>query len=319
MPSLTQLEYALAVEKHRHFGHAAKACHVSQPTLSQQLQKLEEEVGVMLFDRLQKPVIPTPEGTRFLEQAKVVIREHLKLLHISRQKKSGEPAGEFRLGVIPTVASCLVPLFAESFARKFPKVELFLDEMKTETLLSELRDDRIDGGILATPVQGASISLKTHPLYYEAFDLYAAPNHQVLKKKLLEADDLAADQMWLLSEGNCLRTQVLNFCSFSKGDQPVLRNFHFQGGSLDTIVRLVDQSEGYTLLPSLMRRSLDEEASARLRHFRAPIPAREISFVYRRDHWKLDIIAALEATIRSSVPGEVSLEKPKNFQVLEVC
>lgn len=319
MPSLTQLEYALAVEKLRHFGQAAKACHVSQPTLSQQLQKLEEEVGVMLFDRLQKPVIPTPEGKRFLEQAKTVVREHQKLLYISRQEKSGEPVGEFRLGVIPTVASCLIPLFAEAFAKKYPRVELFLDEMKTETLLSELRADRIDGGILATPMENSPSALKVHPLYYEAFDLFASPGHPLLKKKLLGAEDLGAEDLWLLSDGHCFRGQVLAFCSLPKKEHPVLGNIHFQGGSLDTLVRLVNQSKGYTLLPSLMRRSLGKDAKEQLRQFQSPVPAREISFVYRRDHWKLDIIAALEATIRSCVPGEVSLEKPKTFQVLEVC
>ncbi|NUM89595.1 MAG: hydrogen peroxide-inducible genes activator [Bdellovibrionales bacterium] len=317
MPSLTQLEYALAVERLRHFGHAAKACHVSQPTLSQQFQKLEDEVGVMLFDRLQKPVLPTPEGKRFLEQAKAVVREHQKLLHVSRQERAGEPVGEFRLAVIPTVASCLVPLFVEEFARKYPKVELSLDEMKTETLLSELRLDRIDGGILATPVEGATPSLKIHPLYYEPFDLYAAPHHPILKKKLLSSDDLEADQLWLLSEGHCFRNQVLDFCALPRSDHPLLGNIRFQGGSLDTLVRLVDQSKGYTLLPSLMRKTLGR--TGRLRPFRPPVPSREVSFVYRRDHWKLDVIAALENTIRACLPKEVNVERPKNFQVLEVC
>jgi LysR family hydrogen peroxide-inducible transcriptional activator len=161
MPSIVQLEYALAVERLRHFGKAAEACHISQPTLSQQILKLEDEVGIILFDRIQKPILPTPEGKRFLEQAGVVVREHARLMQV---KRGDIPSGEFRLGVIPTVASYLVPLFVGGFSREFPRVDLFIEELTTESILEKLGRDQLDGAILATPL--GVPGLKEHPFYY---------------------------------------------------------------------------------------------------------------------------------------------------------
>lgn len=196
MPTLIQLQYALAVEKHRHFGKASKACHVTQPTLSQQLQKLEDEVGIILFDRTKKPILPTPEGHQFLEQARVVLREEEKLLHIARQSQSGAVSGDFKMAVIPTVASDLLPLFLKPFAKSFPDVRLFVEEMKTETILSELGNDRLDAAILATPIEGADF--KVHPLYYEPFYVYLSAWHELLKHSAIARSDLDATQMWLL-------------------------------------------------------------------------------------------------------------------------
>ena len=148
MPSLTQLEYIVAVEKLRHFGKAAELCHVTQPTLSMQIQKVEEEIGYPLFDRIKKPVVPTAKGLRFIQQAKVLLREHHKLMDMSRNQ-SGELSGEFKLGVIPTIAPYVLPLFIETFSREFPKVQLFIDELKTDTIVHMLNDDQLDAGLLA--------------------------------------------------------------------------------------------------------------------------------------------------------------------------
>lgn len=318
MPSLTQLEYALSVEKHRHFGRAAEACHVSQPTLSQQLSKLEEEVGLMLFDRIQKPIIPTEEGKRFLEQARVVVREHQKLLYLSKQAKDGEIAGEFKLAIIPTIASYLVPYFVRQFSRTYPKVDLFIEEMKTDTILSELRNDKLDGAILATPIEGHSF--KVHPLYYEPFYLYLSEEHPLLKKKQLTQEDLDATQMWLLQDGHCFKNQVLSFCSLPPSQDSVLPNVRFQSGSLDTIKRLVQANKGYTLMPALMVETLDKgEVERHVRPFKAPIPTREVSFLYRRDHWKLDIIRAIETVVEQTLPESLSRTRGKHHTVLEVC
>ncbi len=317
MPTLTQLEYVLAVDKHRHFGKAAKACHISQPTLSQQIQKLEDELSLVVFDRIQKPIVPTAEGQRFLLQAKVVIREHQRLLHTARKGSQGV-SGEFRLAVIPTVAVYLIPLFLRDFSERFPSVELFIDELKTETIIDELKNDRIDGAILATPL--LQPGFKEHPLYYEPFALYATKGHPLLSKAKISPKDLDGSQMWMLQDGNCFKTQVSNYCSISPSQDTVLKNIHFQSGSLNTLCHVIQKNSGYTLIPELLTSLMSAaEVRASVRPFNSPAPTREISFVYRRDHWKLEMIGALEKSVMKSLPAQVSTVRGKDQRVVEIC
>ncbi len=317
MPTLTQLEYALAVEKHKHFGKAARACHVSQPTLSMQIQKLEDELEIVLFDRIQKPVIATTKGREILEQAKQIIREHEKLMHIAK-KDTDIISGDFRLAIIPTVASSLIPIFAHEFAKHFPQVNLYLEEFKTETILEELRNDRLDGAIMATPLKEEG--LKEHPLYYEPFLLYISQEHPLLRKKLIREEDLDGSELWLLKDGNCFRDQVVRFCSILPEHDTVLRNVHFQGGSLETLKNIVQKSKGYTLIPSLMTNFLSrEETDKHVRAFHSPVPTREISLVYRRDHWKIQIIQAIEELVKAVVPPQMKEKSAKNQMILEFC
>jgi LysR family hydrogen peroxide-inducible transcriptional activator len=273
--------------------------------------KLEDEVGIILFDRIQKPILPTPEGKRFLEQAGVVVREHARLMQV---KRGDIPSGEFRLGVIPTVASYLVPLFVGGFSREFPRVDLFIEELTTESILEKLGRDQLDGAILATPL--GVPGLKEHPLYYEPFSLYLSPGHPLLKKKSLTAADLDGSEMWLLEDGHCLKSQVASFCSLEKRGGVVFRNVHFQSGSLDTLQRVVKKNKGYTMLPALMADEVRDREC--LREFRAPIPTREVSFVYRRDHWKLDVIRAIEAVVMSSLPESLRGKRQKGQEVLSI-
>lgn len=320
MPTLVQLQYALAVKKHRHFGKASEECHVTQPTLSQQLQKLEDEVGLILFDRTKKPILITPEGERFLAQASVVVREHDKLMHISKQSLRGGIVGEFHLGVIPTVSSDLLPLFLKPFSKAYSRVDLVVEEMKTETILSELSSDRLDGAILATPIKGGDF--KVHPLYYEPFFVYLSAGHELLKRSHVTRADLDLNEMWLLQDGHCFKDQVLNYCAFPKSHESALGNVRFQSGSLDTLRRMVERGRGYTLIPALMALAMrKDERATHVRPFKAPVPTREISLIYRRDHWKLEIIRALEKAIVESLPSSDDItRKPERSQkVLEVC
>lgn len=317
MPTLIQLQYALAVDKHRHFGKASDSCHITQPTLSQQLQKLEDEVGIILFDRTKKPILPTPEGERFLEQAKTVVREHEKLLHISKQAQGGTLSGIFKLAVIPTVASHLLPLFLKPFAKAYPGVELSVEEMKTDTILRELASDHLDGAILATPLPESEF--KVHPLYYEPFHAYFSPRHELLKENEISRSQLDLSEMWLLEDGHCFKDQVLNFCARPGRSAAALSNIRFQSGSLDTLVRLVQKNPGFTLIPSLMALSLrKEDLSAHVRNFKPPVPTREISLIYRRDHWKLAIIRAIEESIALHLPEAIRQRPSKDQKVLEI-
>lgn len=318
MPSLGQLQYAIAVEKHRHFGKASRACHVTQPTLSQQLQKLEDEVGIILFDRSKQPILPTPEGVRFLAQAQVVLREQEKLMQVAKTTQEGEVGGDFKLAVIPTVASDLLPLFLKPFSKRFPKVRLFIEEMKTAVILSELANDQLDAAILATPIEGADFH--THPLYYEPFFVYFGAGHALLKQSAIHKHQLDASEMWLLQDGHCFKDQVLQYCALPRGGDAALNTIRFQSGSLDTLRRLVQANEGYTLIPAMMALSLRKsEREAHVRPFHAPAPAREISLIYRRGHWKLSSIQAIEDTIRQHLPEGVPQQPAKAMKVLEVC
>lgn len=317
MPSLSQMEYVVAVARERHFGRAAEFCHISQPTLSQQIQKVEEIVGFPIFDRSKKPVVPTPEGEKFLRQALVILREHKRLREIMRSQ-NGELAGPLRLAIIPTVAASLVPLFIRKFSAAYPKVELFIEEMKTETILEELQQDRLDVAIMATPTHQKCVS--ETPLYYEPFELYLAKGHSLLKKKQLGQEDLDGSEMWLLKDGHCFKDQVVRFCSISPKDDSVLRNVHFQSGSLDTLRALVADGVGYTMIPSLMSRQLSEaERKRHVRAFRAPAPAREVSLVCRRDQWKESLVKALRESVLAALPGEVKRHKDRSVSVLEIC
>lgn len=317
MATLTQLEYVLAVEKHRHFGKAAKECHVSQPTLSQQIRKLEDDLDIVIFDRVQKPVIATEEGNKFINQAKVVLNEHQRLLHYAKSGAEGV-AGDFRLAIIPTISSFLIPYFIGDFAKHFPKVELFIEEYKTQTIMEELRNDRIDGAILATPTGEAGF--KEHPLYYEPMVVYAAANHPLLKKSKVNPKDLDASELWLLKDGNCFKDQVASFCSISPTADSVFNNIHFQSGNLEVLKNIVYHTKGYTLIPAMMMQFMSKgEIDKHVRSFSGQTPVREVSFVYRRDHWKLDIIRAIKDMVVKNLPETVYQQKTKDQHVLEIC
>ena len=315
MVTITQLEYILAVDTYRHFGKAADACHVSQPTLSMQIQKVEEEFGFPLFDRQKKPILPTDKGRVFIEQAKALLREHKKLVTIGNSN-SGDLTGTFRLGIIPTLAPYLLPLFIDRFSKKYPKVDLTIDELKTDSIAQQLKEDQLDGGILATPLEIKGLT--ETPLFYEPFQLYLSKNHPLLKKNQIKQDDLDGSEMWLLKDGHCFRNQVVQFCSL-RSEPQIYKNIHFEGGTLETLKLLVKKGTGYTLVPYLFSASLDEkERKDVIREFTSPIPTREVSLVVRRDQWKTEILKAIEATILESIPQNL-IKKDKKQLLLDIC
>lgn len=315
MATLTQLEYLVAVDRMRHFGKAAAACHVSQPTLSMQLHKLEEEYDQIFFDRSKQPIIPTREGERMIEQAKVILREFKKLDHMGKNRSS-EPEGDFKLGVIPTVAPYLLPRFLGSFARKYSKVDLAVEEMTTASIISALEEDRIDGAVLATPLEISS--LEERPLFYEPFYLFVNPGHPLSKREKVREEQLDGKDLWLLSEGHCLRTQIVQICSL-KGQPGIFKNVRFESGSLETLIRLVQEGYGYTLLPHLATEGLREtDRKKMLRPFTSPAPSREISLVTRRTQFKKAILDALAAEIQATLPPELPRGRNRAIEVVDV-
>lgn len=309
--TLQQLEYVLAVEKHRHFKKAAESCHVTQPTLSMQLQKLEEELDIMLFDRSKAPVLVTNEGESFIEQARIVHREYLRLLDVANAKDS-EVSGSFHLGVIPTLTPYIIPLFVESFQNDFPGVDLKIEEMKTEDIVAALAKDEIDGGLLVTPLQEDSLIERV--LYYENFRLFLNPEHSLLKKKKVKESDLDPSEVWLLNEGHCFRNQVLKLCGLKKNQRQSL----FESGNIETLRNMVMKTSGYTVIPEMSLEGLPANQKKLTREFSKPIPTREVSLVYGRSFYKEKIIDALEESIISHLPKSVSSHKNKELQVVDI-
>jgi LysR family hydrogen peroxide-inducible transcriptional activator len=313
--TLTQLEYILAVNKFRHFGKAAKSCFVTQPTLSMQLQKLEEELGVVIFDRSRSPVLPTTEGKLIIDQARVVIREEKRLLDLVQRSKD-ELAGEFRLAVIPTLSTYILPLFLQDFVDKFPNLHLVLEETKTEEIIGMLQEDEIDAGLLVTPLNDESLVERV--LFYEPFYLFVAPEHPLAKRKKIREDDLDLREIWLLNKGNCFRDQVLNICSEEGEEEEIGGSIRFESGNLETLKNMVLTSSGYTVLPHLAVNQLSTQKRRLIREFHPPVPTREVSLVYARSVLKERVIDALEASILEKLPRELESIDPRDVEVVEI-
>lgn len=307
--TITQLEYILAVDKFRHFRKAAEACHVSQPTLSMQIQKLEETLEVIIFDRSKNPVIPTLEGERFISQARTVLREFKKLESIAHDPNSGL-SGEFRLGVIPTLAPYLIPLFLKKFIKEYPSVELKIEERETDEILAMIDKDELDAAVLVTPLYNNSIVERV--LFYEPFYGFISQDHELYHQAQISIDDLSKDGLWILKEGHCFRSQVLNICAGGRGGDV----HQFESGSLETIKALVSKDSGYTLIPHLDMLDISGAKKKMIKPFKSPVPTREVSIVYGRNFHKEKIIDGLEKVIINSVPTELKSFKKDDVNVV---
>ena len=315
MPSISQLKYIVTVARLEHFGKAAKYCRIAQPSLSIQIQKAEEELGIVIFDRNKKPVVPTARGHTVLEHAQAVLREHERLL-IASKKLEGESVGDLTVGIIPTILPYLLPFFLKRFSQSFPKLDLTVEEMKTEDIVNALRTDQIDAGILATPLLEKGIREKV--LYYEEFLAYFHKGHPLGKRKNIQSQNLGANDIWLLKDGHCLRNQVTNLCT-PKQSSRAFDNVRFEGGSLETLRNLIRTSHGFTLVPWTFARNLSaEERKRQTKSFVTPAPLREVSLVYSRDQWKKEQIEALRRTIVESLPKDIKQSYESRNQIIGI-
>lgn len=310
--TITQLKYVLAVAEHRNFTTASEKCFVTQPTLSMQIQKLEEELEVTIFNRKKKPIELTPVGTKIIEQAKVIIDESNRISDIVDQQK-GFIGGDFKLGIIPTVTPTLLPLFLKAFVNKYPKVNLKVTELNTETILSMLKEGHLDAGIAATPLENDAI--KERVLYYEPFVGFMDENHRLFKKTKLAVEDLDIDDILLLEDGHCFKDSVLNLCGGLKGE--TADHFKLESGSFNTLLKLSKEGLGMTLLPYLQTLDIQESDRKYLREFESPAPAREIALVYHRSQLKMQLIEALKTTIDGVIRGVISFNDVKIISPLQ--
>ncbi|MDR0660010.1 MAG: LysR family transcriptional regulator [Prevotellaceae bacterium] len=302
--SVQQLEYIVAVDTWRHFQTAADSCFVTQPTLSMQIQKLEDEIGFKIFDRNRKPVVPTKEGEKIVAQARKILGEYQRLREqISEMKGSLE--GELKLGIIPTIAPYLLPLFLKMFLDKFPTVRLHVDEIKTGNMLRMIRHGELDAAILSTPINETGFNEEL--LYIEEFLVYVSPKEELYQLQHLSVDNIAGNSIWLLEDGHCLRDQLINFCSIASNGS-VSDRFNYQAGSIETLKRMVDLHGGLTFMPKLATQCLSDADRKNLRPFVTPVPAREVSIISSKDGAKQKILDVLKKEILGSISADVTQE-----------
>ena len=304
--TITQLLYVLAVAEHKNFTKAAQNCHVTQPTLSMQVQKLEEELNVQIFDRTKKPIELTSVGQKIVSQAKNIVAEAERINDIVDQEK-GFIGGEFKLGIIPTIMPTLLPMFLKTYVKKYPKVKLKIEELTTDEIINRLQDGNLDGAIAATPLQIDSI--KERVLYYEPFAGYISPNHRLKFKVQIETSDLDINDMLVLEDGHCFRQGVLNLCKTKKEQE--LDNFQLESGSIEMLVKLVNEGMGMTLLPYLNTLDLKDNEKENLRFFVNPSPAREVSLLYNKNELKIQIIDSIQQIISGIIRGAIKFQDVK--------
>ncbi len=308
--TLTQLEYIVALDTYRHFSLAAGQCFITQPTLSMQIQKLEEELGVKIFDRTKQPVIPTEIGAGLILQARVTLREAQLIKQIINDQKDAL-SGELRIGIIPTLAPYLLPPLYKSMREKYPQLNLIIKEIITEDIIHELKSNRLDCGIVVTPLKDSSI--KEDILFYEELFVYVSKKNALFNKKYILASEIDPNQLWLLEEGHCFRSQILNLCELRKNS-----DFHFkyETGNIETLKRMVDKSDGITILPELAVMEFSKAQLKLVKQLKQPSPVREVSIVTHRDHIKTKLIKTLKEEIVSIIPKQ--MQKLRNKKVVEI-
>ncbi len=297
-----QLDYIIAVDTCRHFAKAAKKTNVTQPTLSMMVQKLEEELGLLIFDRSKQPVVPTREGKEIITRAKQIMADVSRMKEFTKQLKH-EISGEMKLAVIPTLAPYLLPLFLKSFAENHPMLKITIRELVTDDIINLLKTGDLDIGLLATPLKDPK--LEEFPVFYEEFFAYASASEKVLRKKYLLPKDIDLSKLWLLEEGHCLRNQVLDLCELKKKDFESDR-LHYETGSIETLKNLVDHHQGITILPHLATLDLSKKQKEKIREFAHPKPVREISLVVNKNFHRTSLLQALKKEIEKQLPPMIS-------------
>lgn len=310
--TLQQLEYVVAIDQYRHFGKAAQHCYVTQPSLSMQVKKLEEELKLTIFSRNSFPVLPTEAGLIVIEQAKKILSEANAMQEMILQHKK-IVGGHIRVGIIPTLAPYLLPLFLDVFIKKYPAVKVSLSELTTERIIRRLRNGSLDAGIMATPLNEKD--LKEELLFNEEFVAYVSRKETLFNKKYLLPADIDVNKLWLLEEGHCLRNQVMNFCELQKS-AAYEKHFDYETGSIETLKRFVEKNEGITLLPELATLDLNSSKKQMLRYFKSPPPAREISMVTLKTFSKRKLIEILIGEIQDNLPANIKSQK--NRKVIDI-
>lgn len=289
----------MAVDRFRHFARAAEHCRVTQPTLSAMIQKLEEELGVKLFDRAVQPVCPTAVGEKVIGQARIVLSQaaHVKEI-ISEEKQT--VSGIFRLGVLPTISPYLLPRFFPQLIEKYPELDIRVTEMKTHDILQALHAGELDAAIVAS--RSDDQMLREETLFYEQFYVYVSRSEALFKKDLIRTADVTGERLWLLDEGHCFRDQLVRFCRM---EAVKVSQMAYRLGSMETFMRMVESGKGITFIPELALMQLTGGQSELVRPFAIPRPTREIVLVTGKDFIRFSLLAVLKEEILAAVPKEM--------------
>ena len=301
MITLTQLEYIVAIDEYRHFATAAEKCFVTQPTLSMQIKKLEDELGVIIFDRSRQPVVPTDLGAKLIEQARMTLSATQRIKEIIQEEQQ-EVEGTLKIGIIPTLAPYLLPVFIGPYIRKYPAVKVEVEELVSEEIIRRLKRDMLDVGLFVTPYHDEKIVER--PVFYEEMLVYAHPDSELLKKKEVGHEDIVTSDIWMLGNGHCFRNQVVNLCEMSASQHKNLP-FEFESNYLETLMRIVDVEGGFTLIPELALQYMSPEKKKQVRSIANTKPLREVSVIYSRHFTKQRLITLLCDEIKSVVPAHM--------------
>ncbi|MDR1503139.1 MAG: LysR family transcriptional regulator [Prevotella sp.] len=310
--NIQQLEYIIAVDNHRHFAKAAESSFVTQPTLSMMIQKLEDELGVKIFDRSQLPVQPTVIGTQIINQARVIVSQVKQIKEIIQEEK-GVVQGVFKLGIIPTIAPYLLPKLMQVHDQNGYDIVLVIEETTTAQIIEKLLNGALDGAILATPLKNEKIT--EHPIYYERFYAYVSPRETSLyAKKELEEEDLNINRLWLLEEVHCFRGQILRICNMRKRKSSHSL-FSYEAGSISTLINIVDNNSGLTIIPEMAIEELSEKQRRNVRPLKGVSPVREVSLVTRKEFLRERVLDIIVSEIKQSVPQPLLNLELKKFVV----
>ncbi len=311
--NIQQLEYIIAVDIYRHFSKAAEASFVTQPTLSMMIHKLEEELGVKIFDRSQLPVQPTEIGRKIIDQARVAVGQVNQIKEIVNEEK-GIVKGNFRLGIIPTVSPYLLPKLMQVHKENRHDIRIIVSELTTDLILKGLANDSLDGAILATPLKEPDI--KEFPIYYEQFLAYVSPLEKSLYAKTsLDESDLNNAKLWMLDEVHCFRTQILHLCNLKKRRGSNQSIFNYEAGSIDTLINIVDENEGMTVIPEMAVANLSEVQKKNVRPFKNTTPVREISLITRKEFIRELMINIIITEVKDAVPKSLQDEAMRKYVV----
>lgn len=312
--TIIQLKYVLAVAEYQNFTKAAAHVFVTQPTLSMQIQKLEEELSILIFDRSKKPIELTEIGEKIVNQARNIVNESERMIDVVDQEK-GFIGGDFRLGIIPTIMPTLLPMFLKNFINKYPKVHLKIEELTTAEIIIKLNDGHLDAAIAATPL--VQDKIKERVLYFEPFVGYVPKNHRLHSKKQLDRSDLDINDILLLEDGHCFRDGVINICKSLKNNAAT-DSFQVESGSFETLIKLSNEGFGMTLLPYLNTLDIPKEEQKKyLRYFNEPSPAREVSLLYKKSELKMQIIDSLYDIIAGIIRGAITFQDIKVISPLQ--
>lgn len=303
--NIQQLEYLIAVDKYKHFGKAAQACFITQPTLSAMIQKIEDELNVKIFDRTTHPIRTTDVGMQLIEEAKKVI-DAVNELRNKASLLNNILAGKLNLGIIPTISSFLLPNEIFDFLQKHPKIELNIKEMTTDNIIKGLKSGELDAGMIATPYDSAT-EFYHHFLFNEELMLYASDT-SIDKDTFVLPEDIDVDKVWMLEEGNCLRTQFENICHLRENALKP-KNLDFKASNISTLVQMVDKVGGITILPELALDQMTTEQRQKVHHFKKPFPYREVSLIYYKPTYKQKILDELAEFIQNSLQDKLNYNK----------